>query len=60
VTPEGRTILVDAGGIPLWMHSDFDIGEQVVSSYLLGARAETTDVVAITHRTQTISAACLA
>ncbi len=34
VTPQGRALLIDAGGLPQWMHSDFDIGEQVVSSYL--------------------------
>jgi len=49
VTPEGRTILVDAGGLPLWMHSDFDIGEQVVSSYLWARGLDRLDVVAITH-----------
>ena len=26
VTPLGRAWLVDAGGLPQWMHSDFDIG----------------------------------
>ena len=26
VTPEGRTLLIDAGGLPQWMHSDFDLG----------------------------------
>jgi competence protein ComEC len=49
VTPQGRTILVDAGGMPLWMHSDFDIGEQVVSSYLWARGLDRLDVVAITH-----------
>lgn len=49
ITPEGRTILVDAGGLPRWMHSDFDIGEQVVSSYLWARGFDRLDVVAITH-----------
>ena len=49
VTPEGRTILVDAGGLPYWMHSSFDIGEQVVSSYLWSRGMERLDVVVITH-----------
>ena len=31
VLPRGRLVLVDAGGIPRWMHSDLDIGEDVVS-----------------------------
>lgn len=49
VTPEQRTMLVDAGGLPLWMHSDFDIGEQVVSPYLWSRGIEKLDIVAITH-----------
>src|ERR1035437_995308 len=49
VTPEGRALLIDAGGMPLWMHSDFDIGEQVVSSYLWNRGIDHLDVVVITH-----------
>ena len=49
VTPAGRTILVDAGGMPLWMHSTFDVGEQVVSTYLWSRGLERLDVVVITH-----------
>lgn len=49
VTPEGRTLLVDAGGLPQWMHSDFDIGEQVVSSYLWSRGIDRLDTVVITH-----------
>ena len=49
VTPEGRAILIDAGGLPQWMHSDFDLGEQVVSSYLWNRGIDHLDVVAITH-----------
>ena len=49
VTPEGGTMLVDAGGLPQWMHSDFDLGEQVVSSYLWNRGIDRLDVVAITH-----------
>jgi competence protein ComEC len=49
VTPEGRTLLIDAGGIPQWMHSDFDLGEQVVSSYLWNRGIDHLDVVVITH-----------
>jgi competence protein ComEC len=49
VTPGGRAILIDAGGLPQWMHSDFDLGEQVVSSYLWNRGIEHLDVVAITH-----------
>src|SRR5208282_2104886 len=49
VTPEGRALLIDAGGVPQWMHSDFDLGEQVVSSYLWNRGIDRLDVVAITH-----------
>ena len=49
VTPTGRTLLVDAGGMPLWMHSTFDVGEQVVSPYLWSRGIERLDVVVITH-----------
>jgi len=49
VTPEGRTLLIDAGGLPQWVHSDFDLGEQVVSSYLWNRGFDRLDVVAITH-----------
>ena len=48
VTPEGRTLLIDAGGLQ-WMHSDFDLGEQVVSSYLWNRGIDHLDVVVITH-----------
>ncbi|MGB9203080.1 MAG: ComEC/Rec2 family competence protein [Terriglobales bacterium] len=49
VTPEGRALLIDAGGLPHWMHSDFDIGEQVVSTYLWNRGIDRLDVVVITH-----------
>ncbi len=49
VTPEGRALLIDAGGLPHWMHSDFDLGEQVVSSYLWNRGIDRLDVVVITH-----------
>ncbi len=49
VTPQGRAILIDAGGLPQWMHSDFDIGEQVVSSYLWNRGIDHLDTVVITH-----------
>ena len=49
VTPGGRVLLVDAGGLPLWMHSDFDIGEQVVSSYLWNRGIDHIDTVVISH-----------
>jgi competence protein ComEC len=49
VTPEGRALLIDAGGLAQWMHSDFDLGEQVVSSYLWNRGIDHLDAVAITH-----------
>ncbi|MGP8142682.1 MAG: ComEC/Rec2 family competence protein [Terriglobales bacterium] len=49
VTPEGRTLLIDAGGIPQWMHSDFDLGEQVVSPYLWHRGIDHLDLVVMTH-----------
>lgn len=49
VTPQGRTLLVDAGGIPHWMHSDLDIGEDVVSPYLWSRGFHQLDAVAVTH-----------
>jgi competence protein ComEC len=49
ISPEGRTLLVDAGGIPFWMHSELDIGEDVVSPYLWSRGFHKLDVVALTH-----------
>ena len=49
VTPQGRSLLIDAGGLPQWTHSDFDIGEQVVSSYLWNRGFDHLDAVVITH-----------
>ena len=49
VGPQGRTFLVDAGGIPRWMHSELDIGEDVVSPYLWSRGFRRLDTVAVTH-----------
>ncbi len=49
VSPQGCTLLVDAGGLPSWMHSDLDIGEDVVSPYLWSRGISRLDAVAITH-----------
>jgi len=49
VSPAGRTLLVDAGGLPHWVHSDLDIGEDVVSPYLWSRAISHLDAVAITH-----------
>ncbi len=49
VTPEGRKLLVDAGGLPFWTHSQMDIGEDVVSPYLWSRGISRIDAVALTH-----------
>lgn len=49
VSPQGKTLLVDAGGIPHWMHSELDIGEDVVSAYLWSRGFRRLDTVAVTH-----------
>jgi len=49
MSPSGRTLLVDAGGLPHWTHSDLDIGEDVVSPYLWSRAISRLDAVAITH-----------
>jgi competence protein ComEC len=49
VSPQGRSLLVDAGGIPHWMHSELDIGEDVVSPYLWSRGIDHLDAVAVTH-----------
>ena len=49
VSPQGKTLLVDAGGLPYWMHSNFDIGEDVVSPYLWSRGIHRLDAVAVTH-----------
>ena len=49
VTPEGRTLLVDAGGMLGPGVSQFDIGEQVVSPYLWDRGLQHLDAIAITH-----------
>ena len=51
VTPDGKTLLVDAGG-PVggpFAQSSVDIGEEVVSPYLWWRRIRRLDVVALTH-----------
>ncbi len=49
VTPEGKTLLIDAGGIPGTARSDFDVGEEVVSTYLWSRGIRRLDVVALSH-----------
>ncbi len=49
VTPQNRKLLVDAGGLPFWAHSQLDIGEDVVSPYLWSRGISRLDAVALTH-----------
>jgi len=49
VTPQGRTLLIDAGG-PIWgAGSQLDFGEDVVAPYLWTRRISRLDAVAISH-----------
>ena len=49
VTPEGRTLLLDSGGVGGGSKSDFDVGEEVVSPYLWSRGIRRLDAVAISH-----------
>jgi competence protein ComEC len=49
VSPEGKTLLIDAGGSAALSNSDFDIGDDVVSPYLWSRGLDHLDVVALTH-----------
>lgn len=52
VTPDGNTLLVDAGGPvggPQTDDPQFDIGEEVVSQYLWSRHIRRLDAVALTH-----------
>lgn len=49
VSPDGHKLLVDAGGLPFWEHSQLDIGEDVVSPYLWARGILRLDAIALTH-----------
>lgn len=50
ITPDGKTLLIDAGGLPgASSESKFDIGEDVVSQLLWTRGIRRLDAVAITH-----------
>jgi competence protein ComEC len=49
ITPEGKTLLLDSGGIPGASHSDFDVGEEVVSPYLWSRGIRRLDAIALSH-----------
>jgi competence protein ComEC len=54
ISPEGKTMLIDAGG-PVGSHgvsevtSSFDVGEQVVAPYLWSRRLRRLDILVLTH-----------
>ncbi|MBI4877164.1 MAG: ComEC/Rec2 family competence protein, partial [Acidobacteria bacterium] len=50
-TPQGKTVLIDAGGFPSWIRRSpgLDIGEDVVSPYLWTRSIRRLDVVVCTH-----------
>ncbi len=49
VSPEGRTMLVDAGGPVGRIATKWDVGEQVVAPYLWSRHLRRLDAVVITH-----------
>jgi competence protein ComEC len=49
ITPEGKTVLVDAGGSLGPWQSDFDFGEDVVAPYLWSRGISRLDAVCVTH-----------
>ena len=50
VTPDGKTLLIDAGGlVGASPESNFDVGEEVVSPVLWSRNIRRLDAVAITH-----------
>jgi competence protein ComEC len=49
ITPEGKTLLLDSGGLLGNGHSEFDVGEDVVSPYLWRRGIARLDAVAISH-----------
>jgi len=49
VSPSGKTMLLDSGGLPTWTHSEMEIGEDVVSPYLWSRGFKGLDAVALSH-----------
>jgi competence protein ComEC len=49
VSPQGKTLLIDAGGPIGSARSEFDVGEDVVSTYLWSRGISRLDAVAVTH-----------
>jgi competence protein ComEC len=49
ITPQGKTVLLDAGGWNGSLPSDFDVGEEVVSPYLWSRGISRLDAVVSSH-----------
>ncbi len=49
VPPQGKTLLLDSGGVGGGSRSDFDVGEEVVSPYLWSRGIRQLDAIAISH-----------
>jgi competence protein ComEC len=49
ITPDGKTLLLDAGGMPGNTRSEFDVGEEVVSPCLWSRGIRRLDAIAISH-----------
>ena len=49
ITPEGKTLLLDAGGVTENAKSEFDVGEEVVSPYLWSRGIRRLDAIAVSH-----------
>jgi competence protein ComEC len=49
VLPDGKTLLLDSGGVGGGSRSDFDVGEEVVSPYLWSRGIWRLDAVAVSH-----------
>ncbi len=49
VTPQGKILLLDSGGLGATSRSDFDIGEEVVSPYLWSRGIRRLDAIAVSH-----------
>ncbi len=52
VTPGGKLLLIDAGGATGFARSEFDYGEEVVSTYLWQRGITRLDAIALTHAHQ--------
>ena len=48
-TPNGKSMLIDAGGMPSWKLSDYDPGESVVAPFLKSNNINKLDCVVATH-----------